>query len=156
MYVLTTNVKKNEGVAFAGISYKSESTSPVRPMAAFPAFHQFSLCRKFRKDAIGCRRWNTTDLMYISILDNLVAFEKLLDLFLSFCCFIFRRITHSITHIDSFHERCFDCGKPVGEGQPPHQWSFDWSIQMADLWSYCASLSAKKLSTDVPFWTQPW
>lgn len=63
--------------------------------------------------------------MYISILDNLVAFEKLLDLFLSFCCFIFRRITHSITHIDSFHERCFDCGKPVGEGQPPHRGSLD-------------------------------
>ena len=63
--------------------------------------------------------------MYISILDNLVAFEKLLDLFLSFCCFIFRSITHSITRIDSFHERCFDCGKPVGEGQPPHRGSLD-------------------------------
>ena len=59
----------------------------------------------------GCRCWDLTKLTHISVLDDIVIFQELLNLFPLFCCFIFRGIAHSITHNDAFHERCFDCWK---------------------------------------------
>ena len=70
-------------------------------MSILEAFHQFSFCREFRGDAIGCRRRNAAELAYIGILDSIVKLQELLNLFSAFCCLIFRNITHYIAHIDS-------------------------------------------------------
>ena len=69
-------------------------------MSTLAALHQFSFCREFRTDAIGCRRKDAAEPPHISVLDDIVMFQELLGLFPAFCGFIF---VQTMTNIVAAH-----------------------------------------------------